>query len=93
MLSPDEKKKARNRVARIAGQVDGIGRMIEEDRYCIDVLDQIAAVRVALSRLAQIMLESHVDTCVAEAFESGSKADRAEKVKEVFDVFGRFGKL
>lgn len=93
MLAPAEKKKVRNRVARIAGQLDGIGRMIDDDRYCIDVLDQIAAVRAALSRLAQVMLESHVDTCVAEAFDTGSKADRAEKVREVFDVFGRFGKL
>lgn len=93
MLAGDEKKKVRNRVARIAGQVDGIARMIDEDRYCIDVLDQIAAVRSALNRLAQVMLESHVDTCVAEAFASGSKKDRAEKVSEVFDVFSRFGKL
>jgi DNA-binding FrmR family transcriptional regulator len=93
MLGPTEKKKVRNRVARIAGQVDGIARMIDENRYCIEVLDQIAAARSALNRLAQVMLESHVDTCVAEAFANGSDEDRREKLTEVFDVFGRFGKL
>jgi DNA-binding FrmR family transcriptional regulator len=67
--------------------------MVDGDRYCIEVLDQIAAARAALSRLAQVMLESHVDTCVAQAFTSGTNKDRAEKVTEVFDVFARFGKL
>lgn len=92
-MNAETKKVVESRLARIAGQVGGIQRMVDEDRYCIDVLLQVAAVRSALAKMAEKILENHINTCVANAFERGTTADRNEKVKELFDVFGRFGKL
>jgi DNA-binding FrmR family transcriptional regulator len=93
MMTEEQKSSVQKRMKRIAGQVAGIQRMIDEDRYCIDVLVQLAAVRSALSKAAQLILSSHIETCVAEAFEEGTTKERKEKLDELFDVFGRFGKL
>ena len=90
---PELKQALRSRLAKIAGQVAGIQRMVEDDRYCVDVLLQIAAVRSALAKAAERILDNHIDTCVADAFRSGSDRDRRDKAKEVFDVLGRFGRL
>ncbi len=65
---------------RVEGQVRGISRMVVEDRYCIDVLTQVAAVRAALERLSLMLLEDHIGHCVAEAIRSG---DGTDKVKEL----------
>ena len=73
------------RLRRVAGQVAGIQRMLEEDRYCVDVLLQIAAVRGALDQAGKLILGNHVETCVADAFASGSKADRRRKKDELLD--------
>jgi DNA-binding FrmR family transcriptional regulator len=91
----DEKESARlqTRLRKIQGQVGGITRMVEDDRYCVDVLVQISAVRSALGKVARLLLESHVETCVAHAIENGTKKQRQEKLDELFDVLGRFGKL
>ena len=61
------------RLKRIEGQVSGVRRMVEEDRYCVDVLMQISATRAALAKVSQILLENHINTCVREAFESSNK--------------------
>jgi DNA-binding FrmR family transcriptional regulator len=66
-MIPEVKKKASHRINRIAGQVGGIKRMIEEDRYCVDVLNQIAAVRSALDQLGVELLTGHVESCVINA--------------------------
>jgi len=81
------------RLKRISGQVAGIQRMVDDERYCVDILVQIAAVRSALGKVAQKCLSSHVDTCVAHALEEGTAKERREKLDELFDVLGRFGKL
>lgn len=65
--------------------------MVEEDRYCVDVLLQVAAAKAALERVGHIVLGSHVDTCVDTALSSGSKRERKEKIEELMDVFERFG--
>ena len=75
-----------NRLRRIEGQVRGLQRMIEEDRYCIDILTQIRSVRAALARVSDSVLERHLHHCVAHAFASGAEADRAEKLREVLSV-------
>jgi DNA-binding FrmR family transcriptional regulator len=92
-MKPDAKKQAHARMRRIAGQVAGVERMIEDDRYCVDVLLQIAAVRAALDRVGKVVLASHVETCVADAFASGSARDQRRKRDELLEVFSRFGKI
>ena len=93
MLDAETKRRTRARLRRIAGQVAGIERMLEEDRYCVDVLLQIAAVEAALEKVGKIVLGSHVETCVSHAMESGSREERREKVDELMEVFSRFGSL
>lgn len=83
----------RARIRRIVGQVAAIERMIEEDRYCVDVLLQVAAVRAALDGLGKVLLQSHVEHCVADALTSGRPQDRQKKIAELMEVFSRFSKI
>jgi DNA-binding FrmR family transcriptional regulator len=87
------RKKADLRLKRIAGQVEGLQRMLDEDRYCVDVLVQIAAVRAALDAVGKLILASHVETCVAEAFSSKRPGERKKKIDELLEVFSRFSSL
>ena len=80
------------RLHRIEGQVRGIERMIEEDRYCIDVLTQISAVTTALESLAFVVLDDHVNHCVADALASGDQAAAEEKSKELLEAVHRFSR-
>ncbi len=80
------------RLHRIEGQVRGIERMVEEDRYCIDVLTQIAAVSTALESLAFQILDQHVNHCVARALASGDEAEAAEKSRELLEAVHRFAR-
>lgn len=81
------------RLKRIAGQIAGIQRMVEKDRYCVDVLMQIAAVRAALDQAGKLLLGAHVETCVRAAMESGVPRERKAKVEELLEVFTRFGSV
>jgi CsoR family transcriptional regulator, copper-sensing transcriptional repressor len=76
------------RLRRIEGQVRGLQRMIDEDRYCIDVLDQVAAVTRALQAVALGLLDDHLEHCVAEALASGGDA-ATEKVREASQAVAR----
>ena len=80
------------RLHRIEGQVRGIERMVEEDRYCIDVLTQIAAVNTALESLAFRILDDHVNHCVAGAIASGDEAEVRAKTDELLAAVQRFAK-
>ncbi len=82
------KSGAIGRLARIEGQVRGVSRMIEEDRYCIDVVRQIQAVKAALSGLEKIVLDDHLDTCVHTALTGDDPRERREKVEELVSVLG-----
>jgi DNA-binding FrmR family transcriptional regulator len=77
---------------RIAGQVNGIEKMIAEDRYCIDILTQIAAVNTALEAVAFKILDEHVKHCVAGALTSGDEKIAAEKSKELLEAVHRFAR-
>ena len=90
-MTPETKKQIATRLKRIAGQIGGIQRMVEEERYCVDVLLQVAASKAALDRVGQIVLGSHVDTCVDTALSSGTKRERKEKIDELMHGFTRFG--
>jgi CsoR family transcriptional regulator, copper-sensing transcriptional repressor len=81
------------RLHRIEGQVRGIERMLEEDRYCIDVLTQIAAVNTALESLAFRILDGHVNHCVAGALASGDAEEAETKSKELLDAVHRFARV
>tara|TARA_R110000787_G_scaffold20315_2_gene60555 strand:+ start:140 stop:415 length:276 start_codon:yes stop_codon:yes gene_type:complete len=83
------KPKVINRLNRIEGQVRGIGRMVEGDRYCVDVLTQIQAVRAALSRVETEVLKDHLDHCVMGAMTGDDPADRKAKAAELITLLGR----
>jgi CsoR family transcriptional regulator, copper-sensing transcriptional repressor len=87
------RRQADERLKRIAGQVAGIQRMVEDGRYCVDVLLQVAAVRAALDQVGKLLLGAHVENCVAEAFSSGSARERRKKTDELLAVFSRFGSV
>lgn len=77
------------RFKRIEGQVRGLIRMVEEDRYCIDVVTQISAVRAALRRAEEEILKDHVSHCVEHAIASGDRSDQRRKIAELMEVLGR----
>src|SRR5712692_7148704 len=82
-----------NRLHRIEGQVRGIEKMVEEDRYCIDILTQISAVNTALDALALRILDQHVNHYVAGAFASGDAAEAQTKTQELLEAVQRFAKM
>ena len=77
------------RLGRIEGQVRGLARMVEDDRYCIDIVTQISAVRAALRKVEEEILRDHVAHCVEHAIASGDQADQRRKVSELIDVLAR----
>ena len=85
----DIKASVQKRLGRIEGQVRGLSKMVDEDRYCIDIVTQISAVRAALRRVEEEVLRDHVAHCVEHAITSGNKADQREKIAELMDVIGR----
>jgi DNA-binding FrmR family transcriptional regulator len=88
-MRKDSKTANLKRLGRIEGQVRGLARMVASERYCIDVVTQIGAVRAALRRVEEEILREHVANCVAHAIKSGDKADQRRKVAELMDVMGR----
>jgi CsoR family transcriptional regulator, copper-sensing transcriptional repressor len=80
------------RLARVEGQVRGIERMVEHDRYCIDILTQIAAVETALEQVGARLLEDHVTHCVRDALASGDATAADEKTAELLTAVQRFVK-
>ena len=78
-----------NRLNRIAGQVQGISKMVADDRYCIDILTQIQAVKAALNKAESEILKDHAACCVAEAIASGESEDQRQKFDELVELFAR----
>ncbi|WP_372898816.1 metal-sensitive transcriptional regulator [Stieleria sp.] len=91
MFLDDEKKKLNNRLRRVIGQVEAVGRMIEDEEYCVDVLMQLSAAMGALNKVGQIVLEEHIRSCVSDAIQCGRAKDRDEKIEELMMVFRKFG--
>lgn len=87
--SEEERQAIARRFRRIEGQVRGLGRMLEEDRYCIDILHQIQAVKAALKKAETELLRAHANDCVDEALRSGSIRQRRDKIVELVDLFER----
>ncbi|MBO8169743.1 MAG: metal-sensitive transcriptional regulator [Thermoanaerobacteraceae bacterium] len=80
------------RLKKIEGQVKGIQRMISEDKYCVDILIQIAAVRAAINRVGTIIFENHTRGCLRTAFEKGNKEDQEAMIQELIEVIAKFTK-
>ena len=78
------------RLRRIEGQLGGLLRMVEEKRYCVDILIQLRAARAALKRVEEGVLREHVEHCVTRALRGGDRAEQQARVEELLDVIGRF---
>src|SRR3982751_1066939 len=88
-MRKDIKTSCQKRLNRIEGQVRGLSKMVDEDRYCIDIVTQISAVRAALRRVEEEVLKDHVAHCVEHAIASGDKADQRAQIAELMAVIGR----
>jgi DNA-binding FrmR family transcriptional regulator len=88
-MQKDIKASVLKRFGRIEGQVRGLSKMVEEDRYCIDIVTQISAVRAALRRVEEEVLRDHVGHCVERAIASGDRADQRNKIAELMAVISR----
>ncbi|HEY3696449.1 metal-sensitive transcriptional regulator [Phenylobacterium sp.] len=88
-MERENKPKLLNRLNRIEGQVRGVARMIGDDRYCIDVLTQLQAVRAALAKVESEMLKEHLGHCIEGAIVSGDKDEQRRKAAELIELLGR----
>lgn len=88
-MRDDIKASCLKRLKRVEGQVRGLARMVEDDRYCIDIVTQIAASRAALRRVEEEILRDHVAHCVDHAIASGNRDDQRKKIAELMDVISR----
>jgi CsoR family transcriptional regulator, copper-sensing transcriptional repressor len=89
-MDSQTKAKALGRLRRIEGQVQGIQRMVEEDKPCVDVLLQVAAVQGALEQVQKRLLGQHLEACVGEAVRAGNARDRQRRTDELLDIVARF---
>jgi DNA-binding FrmR family transcriptional regulator len=89
MLNSKEKGELKQRLKKVSGQINGIEKMLDEGRYCVDIIQQVLAARAALNKVGLIILESHAKSCVVNAI----KADCAnESIDELLDVIKQFNK-
>ena len=90
MLDEKQKKLVRDRLSRVQGQIGGVMKMVEADRYCVDILNQTAAVVSAIRNVENIVLENHLNTCVADAMRSNDPDEQNEKTTEVMKIIGTY---
>lgn len=88
-MDAETKRQALARVRRIVGQVQGIQRMVEHEKYCVDILLQISAVQGALEQVSKIIMARHIESCVVDSLQAGSERERARKIDELIEVFSR----
>jgi CsoR family transcriptional regulator, copper-sensing transcriptional repressor len=89
MVAGQDKDRTLTRLRRIEGQVRGLQRMIEEDKYCIDIITQVSSVQAALEQVSLALMENHMRHCVTEAIQEGNGE---AKIQEVMDVLRRYAK-
>lgn len=89
MANEETKMTALGRLKRIAGQVGGIERMVDEERYCVDIVNQITAAKRALDQTALIIMKKHIETCVSEAIRKDNSQDRIDELLDTVDKFIR----
>lgn len=76
-----------NRLKSAAGHINGVVSMVEDDRYCVDIIKQIQAVQAALARTSEVILGNHLNTCVTTAMQSGDSGEREQAITEILEVF------
>jgi DNA-binding FrmR family transcriptional regulator len=91
-MQKDTKDAVLKRLSRIEGQVRGVAGMVAGDRYCVDIVTQISAVRAALHKVEEEILRDHVSHCVAEAFASGDAVEQRDKIEELIGTIGRMSR-
>jgi CsoR family transcriptional regulator, copper-sensing transcriptional repressor len=91
-MEREDKPKLLNRLSRIEGQVRGVSRMVEEDRYCIDILTQVQAVRAALAKVETEILKEHLGHCIEGAIVSGDRNEQRQKAAELIQLLERAAK-
>lgn len=91
-MNDEQKKKAVTRLKRVEGQIRGLQKMVENDRYCIDILMQTAAVVSAIHGFEDVVMEQHLNTCVTDAIRSGDPEEKREKIEEIMEVLSKFRK-
>lgn len=91
-MKRDDKSRLLNRLSRVEGQVRGIARMVEGERYCIDVLTQLQAVRAALAKVETEMLKDHLGHCIEDAIVAGDAGQQRVKAQELIALLGRAGR-
>ncbi|WAW15570.1 metal-sensitive transcriptional regulator [Peptostreptococcus equinus] len=91
-LNPNNDRRALiRRLKKIEGQIKGIQNMVEEERYCIDILNQISAVKSAMSSVGNIILSNHISGCVSDAIEN-NEADKDKMIKELIDMLNKYSR-
>jgi len=91
-MNEDEKKSVVSRLKKIEGQIRGINKMVESERYCIDILSQTRAVVAAIRKVEDLILFQHLNTCVADSMRSDNKEDKDKKINEIMDLLSRYRK-
>ncbi len=91
-MNEDEKKSVVTRLKKIEGQIRGINKMVESERYCIDILSQTRAVVAAIRKVEDFILFQHLNTCVADSMRSDNKEDKDKKIDEIMDLLSRYRK-
>ncbi len=89
MIDEETKRDALGRLRRIGGQIGGIERMVDKERYCIDIVNQITAVKRALDQTALIIMKKHIETCVSEAIKKDNSHDKIVELLDTVDKFIR----
>jgi len=92
-MTEDHKREILNRLKSAEGHVRGVERMVDEDAYCIEVINQILAVQRALDKVNSMILERHLQTCVTTAIRGDNAAERERVIAEIMDVFEATGKM
>ena len=91
MMDPETKRRALSRLRRIEGQIQGVQRMVDEDKYCVDIMLQISAIQGALTQVSKILMARHIESCVLDSVKAGTRRERARKVEELIEVCSRYG--
>lgn len=90
MMNDDQKNEVIKRLNRVEGQVRGVVNMINDNRYCVDILTQTKAIKSAMEKIDSLIIEQHLNTCVVNAMESGNKEEKDSKIKEIITLFSKY---
>ena len=93
MMDDETTQRALGRLRRIEGQIQGVRRMVEEGKYCVDIMLQISAIQGALEQVSKLLMAQHIETCVLDSVKAGSDRERTRKIAEVIEVCSRYGRL